>query len=193
MEERFLIRTRAILVKDMTRFKQRVKMFLHFFGIRYPERFSNSSSHWSKNFMRWLKEEVEFTEERGKQSLNILIQEVEEQRKLLLSVSRQIKSLAASEKYSRNVELLKTIPGIGLLTAMTLLTEIETVERFENTDHFAAYVGIVPNRHDSGDVKNDGEMTFRGQSTLKKCLVESAWTAAQILLSLWLIAGMYNG
>jgi transposase len=179
LEDRFLIRTRVTLVKDMTRFKQRIKMFLHFFGVRYPERFNNSGSHWSKNFIRWLKEEVQLTQESGKQSFHILIQEVEEQRNLLLLVTRQIRTLAASEKYFRNVELLKTIPGIGLITAMTLLTEIETVERFKNTDHFAAYVGIVPKRHDSGDVKNDGEMTFRGQSTLKKCVIESAWTAAR--------------
>ena len=69
LEERSLLRTRAILVKDMTRFKQRVKSFLYFYGIRYPERFSNNNSHWSKNFMRWLKEEVHFTEESGNQSL----------------------------------------------------------------------------------------------------------------------------
>jgi transposase len=179
LEDRSLIRTRATIVKDMTRFKQRVKMFLHFFGIRYPERFSNSGCHWSKNFMRWLKEEVELTRESGNQSLDIHIREVEEHRKLLLLTTRQIKSLSASEKYASNVELLRTIPGIGLLTAMTLLTEIETIDRFENTDHFAGYVGLVPTRHNTGEVKNDGEMTFRGQSTLKKSIIESAWTAAR--------------
>ena len=129
--------------------------------------------------MLWLKEDAQLTEESGRQSLNILIQEVEEQRKLLLLVTRQIKSLAAGEKYTRNVELLKTIPGIGLLTAMTLLTEMETIERFEDTDHLAAFVGLVPSRHDSGEIKNTGEMTFRGQSTLKKCIIESAWIAAR--------------
>jgi transposase len=179
LEERFLLRTRAAMVKDMTRFKQQIKSSLYFFGIRYPEWFNNSGSHWSKNFIRWLIEEVQFTAEVGKQSLNIQIQKVEEQRKLLLDVTRKIKSLAASEKYSTNVRLLQSIPGIGLLTAMILLTEMETVERFENTDHFAAYVGLVPNRHGSGDVKKDGEMTFRGQSILKKSIIESAWIAAR--------------
>ena len=163
----------------MTRFKQRIKSSLYFFGIRYPDRFENSSSHWSRNFIRWLKEEVVLTQESGKQSLNIQIQEVEEQRKLLLLINRQIKALSASEKYARKVEMLKTIPGIGLLSAMTLLTEMETVERFENTDYFAAYVGLVPKRHNTGDVKNDGEMTFRGQAILKKLIIESAWTAAR--------------
>ena len=111
--------------------------------------------------------------------LNILIEEVEEQRKLLLLITRQIKSLAESEKYVSRVELLKSIPGIGLLTAMILLTEMERVDRFEDTDHFAAYVGLVPTRHNSGEVKNDGEMTFRGQSTLKKIIIESAWISAR--------------
>jgi len=179
LEERSLIRTRAALVKDMTRFKQRIKSFLYFFGIRIPERFNKSGSHWSKNFMRWLKEEVKLSQETGRQSLDILIQEVEEQRKLLLLVNRQVTSLSTNERYASNVRLLKTIPGIGLLTAMTLLTEMETVERFADTDHFAAYVGLVPNRHNSGDVKNDGEMTFRGQSTLKKCIIEATWIAAR--------------
>jgi len=179
LEERALIRTRATLVKDMTRFKQRVKSFLYFFGIPYPERFSNSGSHWSRNFMRWLKEEVQLSQESGKQSLHILIEEVEEQRKLLLLITRQIKALAVGEKYASNVALLRSIPGIGLLTAMTLLTEMETVERFEDTDHFAAFVGLVPNRHHSGSKNSDGEMTFRGQSTLKKSIIESAWTAAR--------------
>ena len=78
-----------------------------------------------------------------------------------------------------DTQLLKAIPCIGLLTAMTLLTEMETVERFENTDHFAAYIGLVPNRHNCGDVKKDGEMTPRGQSVLKKSIIESAWIAAR--------------
>ena len=179
LEERCLLRTRATLVKDMQRCKQRIKSFLYFFGIRYPERFSQSGSHWSNNFMRWLKEEVQTAEESGKQSLHLQIQQVEEMRKLLLLVTRQIKSLAANEKYASNVKLLRTMPGIGLITAMTLLTEIESVERFEDTDHFAAYAGLVPDRHNSGDTKKDGEMTCRGQATLKKAIIESTWIAAR--------------
>ena len=179
LEERSLLRMRSSLVKDMTRFKQYTKSFLYFFGIRYPERFSKSGSHWSNSFLRWLKEEVRLSDESGRQTLDIMIREVEEQRRLLLEISRHIKHLSEKEKYSSNVNLLKTVPGIGLLTAMHFLTEIETVGRFENTDRFAAYVGLVPDRHNSGDVKNDGDMTFRGQSILKKCIIESSWTAAR--------------
>ena len=38
---------------------------------------------------------------------------------------------------------------------------------------------MVPNRHSSGVKTSDGEMTFRGQKTLKSLLVESSWIAAR--------------
>jgi transposase len=178
LEERALLRMRSTIVKDLTRFKQRIKGFLYFMGISYPERFM-SSGHWSKNFIKWLKEEVQLSQECGQQVLSIQVQEVEEQRKLLLLINRKIKELAAKEKYAFTVALLKTVPGIGLITAMILLTEMETVERFENTDHFAGFIGLVPGKHDSGKVKKNLEMSFRGQAKLKKSIIESAWIAAR--------------
>jgi transposase len=129
--------------------------------------------------MKWLKQEVHLSQESGQQALSIQIQEVEEHRKLLLLTNRNIRALASKEKYTTNIALLKTISGIGPITAIILMTEIETIERFKNTDHFAGFVGIVPTKHDSGEVKRNGEMTFRGQARLKTIIVESAWVAAR--------------
>lgn len=58
IEDRSLIRTRAALVKDMSRFKQRIKSHLYFYGVRYPDEFEKSGTHWSKRFMECLKEDV---------------------------------------------------------------------------------------------------------------------------------------
>lgn len=179
LEDRSLVRMRATVVKDMTRFKQRIKSFLYFYGISYPPQFERSGTHWSKRFMKWLEEEISLQHDSGTQALKILVQEAEQQRKLLLEVLKKIRLLSRSEKYAKNIALLRTIPGIGLITSITFLVEIENIERFENTDHFAGFVGLVPNRHSSGPKTNDGEMTFRGQKTLKSLLVESSWIAAR--------------
>jgi transposase len=179
VEDRSPVRMRGTMVKDMARMKQRIKSFLYFFGVSCPERFSRSGNHRSKNFMKWLKEEVQLSEESGRQSPGVLVREVEEQRKLMLLVSGQTREPGKKGKYAGNVRLLLTVPGTGLLAAMRFLTEIENINRFENTDHFAAYPGPVPNRHNSGEVKNDGEMTRRGQSMLRKSIIEPAWTAAR--------------
>jgi transposase len=179
LEDRSLIRMRATLVKDMTRFKQRIKSFLYFYGIPFPPQFEKSSSHWSKRFIKWLNEGILLQHDSGNQTLKILIQEAEQQRKLLLDVLRKIRSLSRSEKYSKNVALLTSIPGIALITATTILTEIENIDRFVNTDHLAGFVGLVPNYHSSGQKANNGEMTFRGQSSLRRSLIESSWFAAR--------------
>lgn len=179
LEDRSLIRLRATLVKDMVRFKQRIKSFLYFYGIVYPQEFEKSGTHWSKRFMKWLNEGVLLQHESGTQAFKILIQEAEQQRKLLLEVTRKIRILSGNEKYANNMTLLRTIPGVGLITAITFLVEIENIERFGNSDHFAGFVGLVPNRHSTGGKENNGEMTLRGQDTLRKSLIESSWFAAR--------------
>ena len=123
LEDRSLVRMRATLVKDMTRFKQRIKSFLYFYGINYPPQFQKSGTHWSKRFMKWLEEEVSLQHDSGTQALKILVQEAEQQRKLLLEVLKKIRLLSRSEKYAKNITLLRTIPGIGPITAITFLVE----------------------------------------------------------------------
>lgn len=180
LEDRSLIRLRTTLTKDMVRFKQRIKSFLYFYGIIYPPEFERSGTHWSKRFMKWLKEGVLLQHESGMQALKIMVHEAEQQRQLLLEVTRMIRSLSGSEKYAANMALLRSIPGVGFITSISFLTEIDNIERFGNTDHFAGFVGLVPNRHSTGGKENNGEMTFRGQNTLRKSLIESSWFAARL-------------
>ena len=75
---------------------------------------------------------------------------------------------------------------------MLSLVEIETISRFENTDHFAGYIGLRPNRSDSGETKKVGEMTHRGQPLLKKCLIEASWMAARFDPALSLAYNKYT-
>src|SRR5690606_24159066 len=67
------------------------------------------------------------------------------------------------------------IPGIGLLTAMVLLTEIGDVNRFKGLNELAAYLGLIPNCHDSGETKRVGSNTKRGNVYLKYILIEASW------------------
>lgn len=190
MEDRSLVRTRSTLVKDMTRFKVRIKSFLFFFGINYPEYFENTRTHWSRNFMQWLKE-IKLETWSGRAALDMLIREAENQRQLLLEIDKKIRVLCRSDRYKQNVELLQTVPGIGITNAVVFITQIENVERFSTIDELASYVGLVPTSHSSGEKENKGEMTFRGQKILKSMLVESAWVAVRIDTALSLSYNTY--
>jgi transposase len=79
-------------------------------------------------------------------------------------------------------ELLSIRPGIGPLTAASLLVEIGDVKRFATFYHLNSFVGLLLMDHSSGQVENKMSLTVRKHRQLRSDLVESAWTAgAQIL------------
>jgi transposase len=177
-EDRSLLRMRYTVRKDLTRMKLRVKSMLSFYGIDHPEQFASSNKHWSRRYMEWLKT-IQMEEESGKAVIKTLISEVEEMRKVLLEVNRNIRALSRTKSYEKDYDLLFGIPGIGLITGMTFLTEIEDINRFPSTDHFASYVGLVPSCHDTGEKENNGDITPRAKKILRDLIVESAWSASR--------------
>jgi transposase len=178
LEDRSLLRARATMVTDLTRFKNRIKSFLYFHGIDFPESFSKPESHWSKRFMTWL-ESIELTEESGKITLNSLIQQSKNLRATILDLTKQVQKLSQTEPYQEGVKLLRSLPGIGLLTAMTILTELETIMRFSNLDKLCCYIGLVPSTSSSGEKEKTGDITPRGHSILRTAIIESAWIAVR--------------
>lgn len=178
LEDRGLIRTRSMLVKDITRYKNRIKSFLYFHGIEIPDSFRNSQTHWSKRFMDWL-ESIMLSEDSSKLSLSILLSESNHLRSALLEVNRNIRTLSKSDRYKAHVSLLQSIPGIGLLTAMIILTEIETINRFPKIDKLCSFIGLVPSTNSSGETEKVGKITPRKHNILRAAIIESAWVAAR--------------
>ena len=179
LEDRSFIRVRSSIVKDQSRLKNRLKSMLYYYGIEFPIEFQKSCTHWSKRFMVWLKT-VQLKYQSGNTALGMLIKEAELLRSLLLEVNKELKALAITEKYAKNMELIRSVPGIGLVTGMLFLSEIETITRFENNDKFAGMIGIVPDCYSSGDNEQIGEITPRRHVHLRSGLIESSWIAVRI-------------
>ena len=178
-QDRSLLRVRKSLVKDLQRNKNRVKGFLFFYGVPFPERFQENASHWSGAFMQWLAS-LDFEQESGGDSLAILIESSRYQRDQLLAVSRKIRALSRSDDYAQDVELLCSLPGVGTLTAMTWLTEIGQIDQYKTLDHLCSYIGLVPSTHSSSDKEKVGHITPRSQNRVRSMLIESAWIAARM-------------
>jgi len=176
-EDRTLLRVRYAIRKNLSKEKVRIKSMLNFYGIEHPERFEKNTTHWSKRYLEWLKS-IPMEYQTGKASIDLLIKQVEELRKLLLEVNRKIRQLSRDDDYRENFELIDSIPGIGLIIGMTLLVEIEDIQRFNNIDQFASYVGLVPTCHSSAENEQNGKITFRSNGLMREMLVESAWTVA---------------
>lgn len=84
------------------------------------------------------------------------INNIEDQIKLYIS---EIKAIALSntsnEALNKNLKLLMSIPGIGFISAVTILTEIGDINSFLKPKQLVAYFGIDPSVNQSGKFKSD--------------------------------------
>ncbi len=176
LEDRQLLRTRKTMVNKQTRCKNQIKAFLYFYGIQIPEELVQS--HWSNRFIKWL-EEIHLQKASGNLALAAHLKELKHLRQLIAELNRSIRSLAKTDEYRKNVQLLKTVPGISELIAMTLLTELYDINRFKNLDKLASYVGLIPNTDSSGEKERTPGITGRRNPQLRCLLIESAWVAAR--------------
>lgn len=177
--DRALVRQRFRQVKDVSRTKNRIKSLLFQFGIEIPERFTSyQTRHWSKVYINWLKD-LELEQGSLRQVVDNYLQIGETQRRELMSLEKQLRALSQTKRYKENYELLLSIPGVGIKTAMTFLTQIGDIRRFSRLDDLCNYVGLVPRMQGSGDKMQAGKMTRRGRKELKIMLIEASWEAVR--------------
>ncbi len=175
--DRALVRQRFRLVKDISRTKNRVKSLLFQFGIDIPEQFTSAQTrHWSKVYLNWLKE-LTIEEPSLKHVFDNYVHIGEILRKELLSLNRQVREMSREETYKNNYNLLISVPGISLMTGMTILTQLGDIRRFKRLDDLCNYVGLVPRMYGSGDKMRTGKMVKRGRKELKIMLIEASWQA----------------
>jgi transposase len=74
-------------------------------------------------------------------------------------------------------QLLRTVPGVGVLTATALVGFVGDVQRFRSGRDFAAYLGLTPREHSSGQRRHLGTITKRGNSYLRMLLIHGARSA----------------
>lgn len=79
---------------------------------------------------------------------------------------------------SMSIDLLCSIPGIGLLTAATILSEVGNFSAFSKPGKLVAFFGIDPSVKQSGQFQGtENKMSKRGSRLLRKVLYTTALTS----------------
>ncbi len=71
-------------------------------------------------------------------------------------------------------KLLQSIPGVGLISALTIYTEVGDFKLFKRPEQLAAFAGLVPTERSSGGIQRLGHITHAGSKHLRYTLVEVA-------------------
>jgi transposase len=96
----------------------------------------------------------------------------------IASLSTRIEAVEAQlEALARQIPMvarLRSVPGIGLLSATALFAFVGDISRFPSARHLSSFIGLTPREHSSGLRRHLGRISKRGDSYLRMLLIHGA-------------------
>ena len=165
---RSLVRLREDLTHDSVRLKNRVVKHLRTLGHIY-----RAGENWTQKYRRWVADLP--LEPLPRVVIDTYLAQLDQVVAQQQEIDRRIGELSQTDRYRVGVQRLLSLKGIGVYTAMVLLTEIGDARRFGHPAHLMSYVGLVPRESSSGDRRRTGAITRAGNSHARWILVEAGW------------------
>jgi transposase len=101
-----------------------------------------------------------------------LVQMIETATTEIATLDQQLASRAAADPV---VQRLQTVPGVGLVVALTFRAQLDDVARFRHAGQVSAAIGLVPREDSSAERRHRGHITKAGPRELRSLLVQAAW------------------
>ncbi len=99
------------------------------------------------------------------------LREIGELETRIHAVENQLATVAEPAMVIRR---LRTVPGVGVLTATALVAVVGDVQRFPSARHFASYLGLTPREHSSGQRRHLGAISKHGDTYLRMLFIHGA-------------------
>jgi transposase len=159
---RFLVRHRRALVSTRIQIKNRIHAILAREGITHEltDLFGKQGMLVLNNIP--LRNENRFAINHNLELLEEINQKIKETNEYIETRSKDIKE----------IETLKTIPGISTYSAMVIYAEIADIKRFSNWKKLCGYSGLTSSVHQSGDTERYGNITKEGSKMLRWILIQ---------------------
>jgi transposase len=169
-DQRDLPRTRMVLTRERTRLKNRIHATLAKYGLRLDgvsDLFGHRGREWLVGIaLPLLPPHSRFATERLLEQLDSVTGQVE-------AFEVRLRAVFAP---TPELQLLRTLPGIGWVLAVVIWFEIGDIARFPSAAHLAAYAGTTPRVHASGGRIHYGQLRGDINRYLKWAFVEAANT-----------------
>ncbi len=163
---RDVCRARTDASNDLSRAKQRLNSFLLRNGIRY-----SGKARWTPAHMRYLRE-LALPCAVQKIVLEEYIQAIDSNLERVERLADRMKQLLPDWEWKPVVEALMACKGFQEVAAMTVISELGDLRRFDHPRKLMAFLGLVPDEHSTGTKRRQGAITRCGNSHARWMLVE---------------------
>ncbi len=166
---RDLTRAREDLKAVERHARQRLGAFLLRHGKRYP-----GKSAWTQAHFRWM-QGLRFEHPSQQIVYQEYVDMVKHVQSRIAAIQQQMLSVIENWSLGNVVTALMALRGVSVVTAMTIVSELGDISRFESPRQVMAYLGLVPSEHSSGGKQRRGGITKSGNGHVRRVLVEAAW------------------
>jgi len=165
---RDLLRAREDANEDLVRRRHRLQKFL----LRQGRRYEGKS--WTRDHWRWIRAQ-KFDDRNSEAVLSEYVAAIDQEIERIGRLDSQIEQESTNPEIAPSIARLKALRGVNTLTAMTILSELIDLNRFDSARKLMGFVGLVPGEYSSGGKQWRGSITKSGNSHVRRVLVEAAW------------------
>lgn len=157
--------SRNQLIGSRQQIKGSIRGLLKIWGIRISTK--------SSQFIEEVNERIVTLDKISKQAINGLL-------KSLISIEESLISLdtlmAQEGKKDEEIQRLMTVPGVGIVTALTFKATLDNPTLFRKSETVGAYMGLTPRQYASGEVNRQGSISKMGPMMCRSMLYEAAFS-----------------
>lgn len=127
-------------------------------------------SRWSKAWVLSLKDNERLSSQ-VRWVMNDLLEELDHIKKLILNVETRLREATENDKV---IEKLRTIEGVGEVTAWMLRAWVGRFDRFKTGKQLSRYCGLSPRNASSGQKQADAGLIQQANKALRAVLIQGA-------------------
>jgi transposase len=166
-DQRELVRGRMALVKQRTALKNR----LHATLAKYAVTIDEVSDIFGKKGRKLVEEALKRLPPETAYTSGLMLEQLDEVQARIRMLEKKVEEVF---KPTPALDLLRTIPGIGPILSVVVLTEVGDVSRFSTSAKLASYSGTTPRVHSSGGKTRHGRLRRDTNQYLKWAFMEAA-------------------
>jgi len=169
---RQLLSQRRQLVETHTQILNRMHSVAHRHHLKHErgKRFNEQNTGWQKDPR--LSKMEQFQLELEMENRKYIEKQIER-------ISTEVSKHCHQKPWSEDMAYVMSLPGFGVITAMTVLAAIGEIGRFETPRKLASYSGLTPGLEQSGTKRRGKGITKEGRRELRWALVEAALQAVK--------------
>ena len=170
---RDLVRAREAAKKDQLRARHRLGKFL----LRHGKRPDKTMKSWTAKYLDWIRTNAKFNQPALDATMEDYLHEVKHVSERIQRLEKVIDEVVAQARpeIREVVAALQALRGVAKVTAVTIVSELGSLTRFESPRQLMGHAGIVSREYTSGNRVRRGGITKTGNAHLRRVVVESAW------------------